>query len=328
MFEGFWLVRFLGKTRLRYPTALAAITILLYGAGVALCAATGNTAQFLHEARWIVLSAFGWLNGVAVVYALKNFDAASVKAKSFSALGDGEFRRTRADISRLVTHPAYWAIVALWTLLSLYHLIGERCWWQLGASYHQPLAVDIYGFVAQVWNGCVLGGMFVYIVPIGLNLAYAKVCSLKYFRSEIATEKGIRALSGFKRLITVNTLAAAVMSVLAIAIWAQATSPYIPLAGSAFMFLPTAIVPHALFRRVLSKARRERLDALGEQIGGIASEGSEASLGSLIALHKLLREEAMTERLRPWLVDVSAAAQLLLAALVSQIVSLLIGMFA
>lgn len=327
MLDNYWFDRLLRKIHLPYPATLAVVSVLLYGAGVALSVWTENLSQFLAEPGWIILSGFGLLSGTGAIYAIRQFDSALCDTKSLSRLRDDEFQRMKEKLSLMITSNLYWVVVVFWIVFSLSHVIKGQSWWRSGVSYNHPLLIDLYGFLIQGWNGCLLGGMFLFTVPISLNFAYARICSLRYFGSEIATEEGVRDLSSFNRLITVNTLAAAVMSVLAIALWAKPAYRYVPLFGSAFMFLPTAIIPHYLFHTVLSTARREKLDAIAKDIDMIAPERREPSIGDLITLHKLLREEARAEKVKTWLVDLSTVVELFLAVLVPQLISFVLASF-
>jgi hypothetical protein len=326
--DSFWLDRALGKTRPPYPATFAVLNLLLYTVGLATAAVAGNLGLFLAEPRWILINLFGFVNGTAITYAVRGFDSALSNARSLSTLTDDDFQQMRVKLSRLMTSKFYWLLVAGWLLFSFTHivLLRQPAWWTRD-GYNLPLVIDVLGFLIQGWNGCVLGGMFMFIVPIGLNLAYWRICRPGFFRPEVATPAGTKALSSFARLITGCTLAAVILSALAISIWAQIPSRYvvyIPLVGSAFMFLPTAIIPHYLFHGAVSRARKQRLEAIAAEIQALGTDQGEPSIRDLVALHKLLREEIKTEKGRNWLVDVRTAIELLLVAVVHYLMSVVL----
>jgi len=60
-------------------------------------------------------------------------------------------------------------------------------------------------------------------ISINLNLAYRKMYKCNIFKPEIASSKGIKNLSKFKKLILIETFSAALISALAITIWSKIT---------------------------------------------------------------------------------------------------------
>lgn len=315
----FWLDRLTRKTSLPYPAFFAVVSLVLYGVGLALAATTGNVRPLLSEPGWILVSLFGFVNGTAVLYAVRGFGSAMQRASWLTGLDDDEFHRARERLGGLATSDLHWIFVAGWFLFSITHvlILGQPSWWSRSGSYNYPLLIDAYGLVAQGWNGCVLGGIFMFVVPIGLNLAYRGVCQEGFLGQKAAAAEGTEALSGFTRLITVNTLSAAVLSALAIGLWARIPSRYvvyIPIVGSAFMLLPTAIIPHYLFHGLLSRARQAKLNGLDCEVETVLGETSEASLSHIVALQRLFREERKAEKAKTWLVDPGTVAELVLAA--------------
>jgi hypothetical protein len=329
--ESFWLDRLVRKAGLPYPVPLAALSLIPFAVGLVTAAGTGDLSLFLSEPRWILMSLFGLLSGTAAIYAVRGFDSALCEARSLILLNDSDFGRLRGDLRRLITSNFYWLVVAGWMIFSFVHvlLLRQPTWWTRGALYHYPLLLDMCGLLTQSWNGCVLGGMFMFMVPLTLNLAYSRICRPGMFSDGVAAPAERKALSAFTRLITVNTLAAAVLSAVAIAIWAQIPSKYVvylPLVGSAMMFLPAAIVPHWLFHQPLSRARQAKLEMVGQEIDRIGSEDAQPSIGDLVALHKLLREESRIEAVRTWLVDPVTIVELSLAASTHYLVSFVLGL--
>jgi len=83
--------------------------------------------------------------------------------------------------------------------------------------YHRPVRVHSAG------NKRVFSWRNIYdaIVSINLNLAYREINSNSIFSTDIASSRGKRKLSKFKKLVVMETFAAAIVSALAVSIWSK-----------------------------------------------------------------------------------------------------------
>ena len=160
------------------------------------------------------------------------------------------------------------------------------------------------------------------LISISLNLAYREMYAQGIFTSDIATVRGKKRLSKFKKLVILEVFAAAVAGALAISIWSGAFL-YTPIVGSLAMILPTAIYPHYIFYRILSKAKEDRIESIRDKIEKLPV-GEEATIGDLLLFNKLSKELEDVRNVKPWLIDLKVIVQLLSATGASQIITLII----
>jgi len=91
------------------------------------------------------------------------------------------------------------------------------------------------------------------------------------------------------------------------------------------MFIPTAVIPHYTFFRILSRAKNSRLDLIDSKIKEIPDKDA-ASISDLILLNKLIRIEKRIKDIKPWLVDIKSIFQLIGTTILSQVLVMIIDM--
>jgi len=158
-----------------------------------------------------------------------------------------------------------------------------------------------------------------------MNLAYWELCSKIGFNDKALTISGKKFFSGFRKLITANTMAAAVSSGLAMGIWGRYIL-FVPLIGSLLMFLPTAIVPHFLLHKGLSKVKDDELRKIElniEEMEGL----KKATMNDLFQLQNLLGKEERIRNAKTWIIDLSFLGKLVLSTLVTQAIAFIISLF-
>jgi len=199
--------------------------------------------------------------------------------EDYIVLRKEEWQEFKKKVLDKASSKLFLIVFTFWMTYSFYHIfILNGVWWK--TNYNSQLIINIYGYLAQGINGCLLGGIFMTLVSIDLNRAIRTLHKHKVFSKEIITEKGKKKLSGFKKLILTATIAAAIVSAIAISIWSPLIL-YTPIIGSLIMILPTAVYPHYIFYKILSKAKEEKIETLEEDIKNIPSS-DKATIGDLI----------------------------------------------
>ena len=312
----------ISRSGLPYPLFFAIICAVSYFSGIFLALSIGDVGLFLLDHGFILLCLFGYVSGTFTMLLVDTLNASLTDVEEYAEAGSiewGDFKRRVEE--KVLRNRAYWLVFLFWMTYSFYSIFVSRVtWWR--QDYTGQLLMDVYGYLMQGLNGCFLGGIFMTLVSLTLNLAYREILSHRVFSSEIVMPRGKRRLSRFKKLVLIETFAAAVASALAISIWSKA-APYTPIIGSLIMVLPTAVYPHYIFYRILSEAREEKLSLVESRIEELP-EGREADIGSLVLLGKLSIELGRVERAKPWLVDLKALLQLIGAAATSQILGLVL----
>ncbi len=101
---------------------------------------------------------------------------------------------------------------------------------------------------------------------------------------------------------------------------------FVPLIGSLLMFLPTAIVPHFLLHKGLSKVKDDELRKIElniEEMEGL----KKATINDLFQLQNLLGKEERIRNAKTWIIDLSFLGKLVLSTLVTQAIAFIISLF-
>jgi len=263
---------------------------------------------------------------------MKRLSEAVLELKPLLNLKEIEINDLISVLRKRALSRLYWVIVGFWLVFSTLHLylvkefgLSTSNIVEIASFYRNPSLIELYGWASQVINGCVLGGTFMFVIPIGMNLAYWELCSKIGFNNKALTISGKKFFSGFRKLITANTMAAAVSSGLAMGIWGRYIL-FVPLIGSLLMFLPTAIVPHFLLHKGLSKVKDDELRKIElniEEMEGL----KKATINDLFQLQNLLGKEERIRNAKTWIIDLSFLGKLVLSTLVTQAIAFIISLF-
>ncbi|RLE85067.1 MAG: hypothetical protein DRJ39_02160 [Thermoprotei archaeon] len=212
--------RLVSKTKLPYPIFFAILCSSTYFFGVFLALLTDNLYNFFSEYGFILLCLFGYASGVFTIMLLNSLEASINEVRNYVVLKEEEWRSFRRKILEKATSRIYWLVFFFWIVYSFHHIFFTKMsWWK--TSYNSQFIIDLYGFIVQGINGCFLGGIFMTLVSINLNLAYREIYSNNVFSTDIASSRGKRKLSKFKKLVVMETFAAAIVSALAVSIWSK-----------------------------------------------------------------------------------------------------------
>ena len=320
----FWIEKLFLKDR--YPLFFALLSIALYLTCLLISYLLNDLTVYLSNPGWILMNIFGYITIVLTLFIIKNFNKSLAYVRKYTVLDDEKWKDFRARIKKEIFRKTYLIIFAFWMIYSFCHVFVYNLdgWWEVYSKYNSPFIFDVLGYLIQGLNGCLFGGIYMAFIPINLNLAYRKMYKCDIFKPEIASSKGIKNLSKFKKLILIETFSAALMSALAITIWSKITL-YAPIIGSLIMFIPTAVIPHYTFFRILSRAKDSRLDLIDSKIKEIPDKDA-ASISDLILLNKLIRIEKRIKDIKPWLVDIKSIFQLIGTTILSQVLVMIIDM--
>ncbi len=306
---GFWLDTLARKARIPYPFLFGLIGLILYLLGIPVMIGTDNFERFLFQPKWVFLAVIGALSAISVVFVYRKFVDALDKIRPLVS-SEEEFERLKSRAMHRLKHRVYWTIVLFWIVVNLPILITPA-WaiWAFYGSYNQLLLVAIYYQIAALPSN-IFGGMFMYVIPFGLTLAYREICVNTTFTHDQMLSEWMSPFSGFRNLITLALLVSGIYSIFAILTYA--TAPPIFLYGSILLIvLPTLVFPHYYFHVLFSRTRTTQLNNIRQKlISGPIDQEQEPSRRML-----LLLEEARIERKKTWLIDIVTIVEILIVAL-------------
>ncbi len=184
----FWLDTLARKARIPYPFLFGLIGLVLYLLGIPVMIMTDNLVSFLAEPRWVFLAVYSGLSAIGVVFAYRKFRDSLDKIRPLVS-SEEEFQGLYIRSVYRLTHWIYWGIVVFWIVLNLLIFVNPTiAIWMWYGSYNQLLLVAVYYQIAMI-PANVFGGMFMYIVPIGLTLAYREICiNTAFDRNKLLSE--------------------------------------------------------------------------------------------------------------------------------------------
>jgi hypothetical protein len=313
----FWFDRFVNLIRLPHPLFLVFLNAILYLIGLLLAVQTNNFKEYLSQPRWVLMAVFGFLNGLSVLYAVRNFQEALDSTKPLLRIEENEWLDVKNELVNKTTSPTYWVIIVFWLFFSYYHLISTGSgWWSIGTVYHHPEIMSLYGYVYQGISGCFLGGMQIGVVSINLNRAYRSIATQEFYTSDIITKRGKSLFKPVKRFIFLNTALTLILIAIGMSIWIEVYLPISTAASLIMMFIPTVIIPHYFFHDILSKAKEEKLEKLNQDITSIMEGERDVSIRELIRFEGLLREEDRLEHESAWFFDLHGVLELLAVTII------------
>jgi hypothetical protein len=312
----FWLDRLARKSRIPYPAFFGLVAVLLYMLGLPFMIVSGNLGSFLSEPRWVLVAAFGAVNGIMIIFVFRGFSASLRGVRHLIPSNHDNFGAVEDRLLGHLTSKAYWLVIGFWLALNFIEAPLSMRWW---GSYNQADIVTLYELI-ETLPCCIFGGVFMYMIPVGLPLAYRDLCLRTSFKEDVLLSEWMRPFKGFKRLIALTMLGAAVYAVFPPIIWGFATRPttvgswslFIPYAGIAAVLVSAVLLPHYFFHELFSDVRHARIDWLDRQISETSRETEKGLLRNIL----LMLEKGQAGSLKTWLLDVRILAELLAVALV------------
>jgi hypothetical protein len=311
---GLWLDKIICKSKLPYPLAFSLMALFLYLLGFPFMLASNNLTAFLHEPKWIIVAVFGALNGILVIFVFRKFSSSFEKMEHLFD-SHAHFQEIKDKLLGHLTNRFYWIVVAFWLVLNFVEAPHTMRWWWF---YNQPQLTTAYELIATL-PACILGGMFMYMIPIGLNLAYKDLCSNRFFEKDALISEWMKPFRDFKWLITFTMFGAIVYAVFPPYIWGTSAESavvpqwitFIPYTGIAIVLVAAVLLPHIFFHRFFSNVKQSLLDDFQRDISVAPVQNQENILHKIL----LLLEKGEVEKLKTWLLDVKTAGEILLAAL-------------
>jgi hypothetical protein len=314
-----WLDRVVRKSRVPYPVFFGLMAAFLYLLGLPFMITSGNLHSFLAEPRWVIVALFGALNGVLIVFVFRKFSDSLTGIQPLIG-AEEDFQKIKDKLLAHLTRRVYWFVVGLLLALNSIESPQTMRWWWF---YHQPDLITIYALI-ETLPCCILGGMFMYMIPIGLNLAYRDLCFNTLFQKDALVRDWMKPFKDFKWLITMTMFGAGVYAVFPPNIWGMPAGSsaaahwvtFIPYVSIAIVLVAAILLPHIFFHRLFSKVK----DSL---LGGFQRETPQASMRQdkdILSKILLLLEKGETEKLKTWLLDEKIVGEILIVA------SILVGL--
>lgn len=305
-------------SRIAYPIFFGLIGLFLYLLAIPFMIVSNNLQSFLSEPMWVLVAMFGALNGILTIFVYREFSYALSKTEHLMALDD--FQKVKSRLLGYLTNRVYWIVVIFWLILNLIEAPRNMRWWWF---YNQPNLVTAYELI-ETLPCCVIGGIFMYIVPVGLVLAYRSLCLKTPFKKGLLASEWMKPFKDFRRLITLIMLGAAVYAVFPPAIWGSVVkqsietrwSIFIPYTSIVIVLVSAILLPHYFFHRLFSDTKENLYTDLQEKISEVTTkEGNNISREIL-----LLLEKGEIEKLKTWLIDVKFIGEILTVAIVHAII--------
>jgi hypothetical protein len=312
----FWLDVYVRKSRIPYPAFFGLVAVLLYLLGLPFMVLSGNLSSFLSEPRWILVAAFGGVNGILIIFVFRGFSASLSGVRKLIRSDQDDFGAVEDRLLGHLTSKAYWLVIVFWVALNFIEAPLSMRWW---GSYSQADIVTLYELI-ETLPCCIFGGVFMYMIPLGLPLAYRDLCLRGSFRQDVLLSEWMKPFKGFKQLIALTMLGAAIYAVFPPIIWGFATRPnaasswslFIPYAGIAAVLVSAVLLPHYFFHELFSKVKHARVDGLDRQISETSTETEKGLLHSIL----LMLEKEQAGSLKTWLLDVRIFGEVLAVALI------------
>lgn len=286
--------------------------LFLYLLGIPFMIASGNLTQFLSEPRWIIVSAFGALNGILIIFVFRTFSESLLRIRHLIDYGD--YHGVNDRLLGRLTSRVSWLFVAFWLALNFIESPQHMRWWWF---YNQANFVTAYESI-ETLPCCILGGIFMYMIPVGLSLAYRELCLKTAFKRDLLLSEWMKPFKGFRRLISLTMFGAVVYAVFPPIIWgftANSTdatnwSLFIPYTSIAIVLVSAVLLPHYFFHRLFSNVKEDRLEELEKEITQTSADTDKGILRRIL----LLFEKGEVEKLETWLLDVEVLGEVIVVA--------------
>ncbi|MFX0170232.1 MAG: hypothetical protein ACFE89_12900 [Candidatus Hodarchaeota archaeon] len=306
---GFWLNTLTRKMRMPYPVFFGLVALVSYLLGVSVMIGTDNLARFLTQLNWVFLAVIGAFSGMFVVFIYRKFLDSLDDVKPLVG-SEKEFEELKSQAMQRLSHWLQWVPVLFWIVVNLViFLEPTTIIWEFYGSYNQVLLVAIYYQVAAL-PANIFGGIFMYMVPFGVTVAYRDICTKTEFSRDRLLSEWMAPFGGFRNLITLALLITGIYSIMVLLTYTDAPSIF-PYSSILIMIIPTLVLPHYYFHHLFSHARSAQLDDVRQELLKIPIEEDQDSSRRIL----LLLEEARIERKRTWLIDIVTAVEILVVAL-------------
>jgi len=280
--------------------------------------ASDNLQSFLSEPMWVLVALFGALNGILITFVFRKFSDSLGKIEHLMVPDD--FQRAKGRLLGHLTGRIYWAVVVFWLVLNFIESPRSMRWWWF---YNQSQLVSAYELI-ETLPCCVIGGIFMYMIPIGLTLAYRELCSKTPLRKDVLVSEWMSPFKDFKHLITLTMFGAAVYAVFPPNIWGYTLKTaaetrwtmFIPYAGIAIVLVSAILLPHYFFHELFSDTKDGLLRDYQRRITQLSLRENEGISQRIL----LLLEKGEAEKLKTWLLDVNIVGEILVVALMHVIV--------
>ncbi len=271
--------------------------------------ATGNLEHYLVQSNWVFLVIIGAISGISVVFVYRKFMDALDKIEPLVS-SEKEFERLRTQAEHRLTHWVQWIPALFWIVVNLLNFIYPTgAIWDFYGSYDQLLLVSIFYQIAAFPSN-VFGGIFMYVIPFGLTLAYREICVNTAFTQDQMLSEWMSPFNGIRNLITLALLVSGIYAILCTLTYTAA--PPVFLYGSiVLVVVPTLIFPHYYFHVLFSRARSTQLGSIRKELLSVPIDKEQQSSRRML----LLLDEARIERKKTWLIDIVTIVEILIVAL-------------
>ena len=306
---GFWLDTLVRKARIPFPAFFGLIALALYLLGIPVMIGTGNLERYLVQLNWAFLAVIGAVSGIVVVFVYRRFMDALEKIKPLVS-SEEEFKRLKRRAMHRLTHWVQWVPAVFWIVVNLLDFVYPAgAVWDFYGSYDQFFLVTIFYQIAA-FPPNVLGGIFMYVIPFGLTLAYREICVNTAFSQDQMLSEWMGPFSGIRNLITLALLVSGIYAILGILTYSAA--PPVFLYGSILLIVvPTLMFPHYYFHVLFSRGRSTQLSNIRQELLSVPIDKEQQSSRRML----LLLEEARIERKKTWLIDIVTIVEILIVAL-------------
>lgn len=305
------------KSGIPYPMFFGLMALSLYLLGIPFMIASNNLRFFLTDPMWVIVAIFGALNGILVVFVYRKFSDSLSRIEHLMISEDNY--RVRDRLLGYLTNKVYWIVVFFWLGLNFIESPrGMRWWW----FYNRPLLITAYELI-ETLPCCIIGGIFMYMIPVGLTLAYRDLCLKVPFKKDALVSEWMNPFEDFGHLITLTMFGAAVYAVFPPSIWGSSSPPlvahwsiFIPYTGTAIVLVSAILLPHYYFHRLFSNEKKTVLDDFRMKLHKYSMKDDEDINKRIL----LLLEKGEAEKLKTWLVDVEIVGEILVVALMHVLV--------
>lgn len=308
----FWLDKIIQKTRLPYPLFFILMASTLYLIGIPFMAATKNLETFLSESRWIIVAAFNAFNGILIIFFYRKFIDSLGRVEH---LISDDILKVENRVSKHLTSRFYIIAIFLFLLLKISQ-VPKMLWWNY---YNYPQLVTIFEFIHMI-PSVLLGGIFMYMIPIGATIAYRNLCLNLSFKKEDLRLEWMDPFRGFKSLITMTMFGAVIYSIFPPSIWGSMPNPeltshwliYFPYAGIATVLISVVLFPHYYLHTLFSRMKSEYLKDIQRHISRIQDQKMINKMDKIL----LLFEKSEIEKMKTWLIDIKIFGEIVIIAII------------
>ncbi len=302
----FWLNDFILKIKIPYPIFFGLVALFLYLIGIFFMIKTGNLQSYLSEPRWIVASIFGPFLGILIIFTFREFTDSLNQIEHL--IESDNIIKTKEKLLHLLTHKAYWIMIAFW--LFYFYSTRERVHW---FEDYNGIGLILAYHSLQILPMVVLGGIYFFMIPIGLTLAYRSLCLKTQFKNQSLSLEWHKPFGRFKRFITLTMLGAAIVVLFPPTIWSERSlHTVLPIDVSLIALIIAAIIlPHYFFHKLFSRIKNMRVKDFQSKVSQISIDDDKNISKRIL----LLLEKGEVEKLKTWLMDIKVLGEVLVVAL-------------